>query len=140
MSLGLSFNFSDYVLLGLSLFMGILVALSIYLVLGAFAEDVKSASSLLSPVMVLIMVPYFLTLFLDINSLSPFLRNLVYLIPFSHIFLAASFLYLNNYSAVLGGIIYQFLFFTIFVLIASWIFSTDKIVTMKLNFSRKKQP
>lgn len=137
-NLGLSFSFLDYLLLGLSLFMGILVALSISLILGAFAEDVKSVSGLLSPIMVLVMLPYFLTMFLDINSLSPFLKFFVHAIPFSHIFLASPELYLHNYSAVLFGILYQFVIFLIFVFIASWIFSTDKIITMKLNFSKKK--
>lgn len=136
--LGLTFTPESYLFLGLSLFIGILVALSISLILGAFAEDVKSVAALTSPIMILVSIPYFLTLFLDINTISPFLRNVAYAIPFSHIFLTAPNLFLGNISAVIFGILYQLLWFIIFVNIAVYIFSTDKISTMKLKFSRKK--
>lgn len=137
--LGLAFSLQDYILLGLTLFMGVLVALSISLILGSFAEDVKSVSGLTTPVMVLVMIPYFLTMFLDINSISPILKYIVYAIPFSHLFLAAPNIFLRNYGLVIFGIFYQFVFFMIFAFIAAWIFSTDKIITMKLNFSKKKK-
>jgi len=136
--LGLKFTPESYLLMGLSLFAGILVALSISLILGAFAEDVKSVAGLTAPIMVMVMIPYFLTLFLDINTFSPTLRNLTLAIPFSHVFLAAPNLFMHNYFAVVIGIIYQLIWFALAVYIATRIFSTDKIVTLKLNFSRKK--
>lgn len=138
-NLGLTFNIQGYILLGLSLFVGILVALAIALILGAFAEDVKSTAGLTTPLMVLVMIPYFLTLFLDINSLSPTLRYLTYAIPFSHIFLAAPNIFLGHYLPVILGIIYQAIVFVVFAFIAARIFSSDLIMTMKLNFSKKKQ-
>ena len=137
--LGLTFTPQNYFLLGLSLFIGILVALAISLILGSFAEDVKSVAGLTTPVMVLVMIPYFFTMFIDLNNVSPIMRYIVYAIPFSHIFLAAPNLYLHNYLFVIYGIIYQLMIFIIFVIIAAKIFSTDKIVTMKLNFSKKKK-
>jgi len=45
--LGLTLSAGDYVLLGLTLFFSILVALAIALILGAFAENVKAVQSLL---------------------------------------------------------------------------------------------
>lgn len=136
--LGLGFGSTDYVVLAISLFFGILAALAISLILGAFAEDVKSVAGLTSPLMILVAIPYFLTLFLDINSMSPAVKYLVYAIPFSHSFLTAPNLLLGNYMDIMYGIIYQFVFFAVFVWIATKIFSTDKIVTMKLNFSKKR--
>lgn len=136
--LGLTFTPVNYLLLGLALFFGILAALSIALILGAFAQDVKSVATLTTPLMILVMIPYFLTLFLDINSLSPALRYLVYAIPFTHSFLAAPNLMLHNYAPIVWGILYQFAFFVVFVIIATKIFSSDKIMTMKLNFGKKK--
>jgi len=135
--LGLSLSPQDYVLLGLSLFAGILIALSIALILGAFAEDVKSVAGLISPLMILVMIPYFFTLFLDLSALSPILRIIVYAIPFSHVFMTAPNLFLNDYPPVIYGIIYQLVWFAVLVGIASKIFSTDKIMTMKLNFKKK---
>jgi len=138
-NLGLTFTPESYVLLGISLFVGILIALSISLILGAFAEDVKSVAGLTTPIMFLVMIPYFLTLFLDINSLSNVARYAVYAIPFSHVFLASPNLFMHNYLAVILGILYQLVWFIAAVYIAAKIFSNDKIVTMKLNFSKKKR-
>lgn len=136
--LGLVLAFKDYVLLGASLFIGILVALSMSLLLGAFAQDVKSVAGLISPLMIMVTIPYFLTLFLDVNSMSTGLKILVYAIPFSHVFIAAPNLFLHNYPIVWYGILYQALWFLIFILIAVKIFSTEKILIMKLSFSKKK--
>ena len=137
--LGLNFTPENYVILGISLFFGILAALSISLILGAFAQDVKSVAGLTSPLMILVAIPYFLTLFLDISSLSPAVKYLVYAIPFSHSFLAAPNILLGNYMPIIWGILYQFAFFVVFVIIATKIFSTDKIMTMKLNFNKKNR-
>jgi len=135
--LGLVFTVPDYLLLGLSLFFGILAALSVAIVLGAFAEDTKSAQGVITPLMVMILIPYFLTLFLDINSLSPVVRWLVYAIPFAHIFLTAPNILLGNYANIWFGILYLAIFFIVFVYIASRIFAFDKIFTLKIGFPKK---
>lgn len=136
--LGLTFSTADYLMLGLSLFFGILAALAIAMILGSFAEDAKAAQGVITPLMVLVLVPYFLTMFLDVSSLSPGLKILVYAIPFSHPFLAAPNLLLNQYQNVWYGIFYMAVLFVIFVFIAAKIFSSDKIFTMKLNFRKRK--
>ncbi|TDB38182.1 MAG: ABC transporter permease [Actinobacteria bacterium] len=138
-SLGLTLGVGDYALLGLSMFGAILVALAFALILGAFAENVKAVQSLLAPLMVLLMVPYFLSLFIDINSLAPLARTLVLAIPFSHAFLAAPNLFLGNTGAVVGGSLYELAWFAVLVVVAGRIFSSDRLLTMKLNFSRKKR-
>jgi len=135
--LGLTFSAGDYVLLGLSLFFGILVALSIAIILGSFAQDTKSAQGVITPLMVLVLIPYFLTLFLDISTLSPGLKILVYAIPFSHPFLAAPNILLHQTQNVWYGIAYMAVLFLAFVYLASKIFASDKIFTMKLRLKRK---
>lgn len=135
--LGLTFSLGDYLLLGVSLFFGILVALAMAIILGSFAEDTKAAQGTISPLMVLILVPYFLTMFLDISSLSPTLRWIVYAIPFSHPFMAAPNILLNQYQNVWYGILYLAGCFIVFVFLASKIFSSERIFTIKLSFRRK---
>jgi len=137
--LGLVFTPLNYLVLGISLFIAILVALAIALILGAFAEDVKSVQSLIMPLMILIMIPYILTLLLDVSAASLPVRILVYAIPFSHAFLTAPNLFLHNYSAIAWGIGYELVWFLIFIAIATHIFSTDQIVTMKLNWGKRKR-
>ncbi len=138
-TLGLQFSVSDYVVLGICLFVSILAALALSVILGSFAEDTKSAQGLIAPLMIMVLIPYFLTLFLDISTLSPTLRWLVYAIPFSHTFAAAPNLILGQDSQVWMGIGYLTVIFIIFVLIASKIFSSEKIFTLKLNFKRRER-
>lgn len=136
--LGLVLTLRDYTMLGLSLFFGILAALSIAIILGSFAEDTKSAQGVITPIMVLIMIPYFLTLFLDFSSLPRTAQWAIYAIPFAHPFLASQNIFLKNYSQITAGIVYEAVFFLVFVYIAAKLFSSDKILTLKLNFGKKK--
>lgn len=137
--LGLKFSAFGYLELGIILFLAILLALSIAMILGAFAEDAKSAQGVVAPLMILVMIPYFLTLFMDLNSLSPALRYIIYAIPFSHIFLAMPNILMGNHAFVLAGAGYMLVLFIFFVLLAAKIFSSDLILTLKLNFARKKK-
>lgn len=136
--LGLVLDPVGYALLGLSIFFGILCALAISFTLGSFAEDLKSAQGLITPLIFMVMIPYFLILFLDFNTLSPLIRWILYAIPFSHPFMAAPNLFLHNYEKVLYGIGYEILFFAVFVYIATKIFSSDRILTMKLRLKRSR--
>lgn len=136
--LGLVLSPADYLLLGISLFFGILCALAISIILGAFAQEVKSVQALTTPLMILVFIPYILSMFLDINSISPTLRYLVLANPFSHPFLAAPNLFLGNLPLIFWGIAYQAAVFVVFVYIAGRIFSSDKILTMKLTLKIKK--
>lgn len=136
--LGLVFNTTDYIMLGLSLFFGILTALSIALILGSLAEDAKSAQGVVTPLMMLILIPYFVVMLLDINTVSPGLRYLIYAIPFSHPFLAAPNLMLHQYTNVWLGIGYMAILFLFFVFIAAKFFASDKIFTLNLNLRKRK--
>jgi ABC-2 type transport system permease protein len=137
--LGLTFGPSDYAMLGLTLFAGILVALAIAIILGAFAESVKSVGALITPLMVLMLIPYFLTLFLDLSMLPDAARYAVMAIPFTYPFITGPNLFLGNYGVVWFGIVYQLVWFAVFVTIAARVFSSDRILTMKLSLGRKKR-
>lgn len=136
--LGLTLDITGYVLIGTSLFFSILIALAISIILGAFAEDVKKAQGMLAPITIFIMIPYILALVIDMESASPLVKYMVYAIPFSHPFLAAPNIFLHKYTTVFGGIAYEAMVFFIFVFIATRIFSSDKILTMKLSFRKRK--
>jgi ABC-2 type transport system permease protein len=137
--LGLVITPSGYALIGLTLFLGILCALSMATVIGSFAQDAKGVQGLISPLMILLMLPYLLLLLVDISTASPVLKYLIYAIPFSYTFMAIQNVFLQNYQLLAFGIGYSFLFFVVFVMIAGKIFSSDKIITLKLNFGRKKK-
>lgn len=138
-TLGITIGPVEYIFLGLSLFLGILVALSIAMILGTLTDSAKNVQSVTTPLMVLVMVPYFLTLFLDINAISPIFRYIIYAIPFTHPFLAIQKLMTHDYLFVILGIIYELVVFIIFVVLAAKIFSSDKIITLKLSFRKKRK-
>jgi len=136
--LGLTFNLTGYILLGLSLFLSILVALAMSMILGLLAEDLRSAQTMIMPVMFMVMIPYFVSLFADLNTMSLPLKVFILIIPFTHPFLVSQNLYLGNYTMIAAGLGYMLLVFVVLVVFAARIFSTDKILTMKLRFGKKK--
>ncbi len=136
--LGLAMTTKGYIILGISLFFAILVALALATILGVLAEDFRAAQSLIMPLIFLVMIPYFLSFFSDPRNLSLPMKVLLYAIPFSHPFLTTQNLLLENYRAVALGILYMFAFFVVLIIIAARIFSTDRVLTMKLRFGKKK--
>ena len=137
--LGLSLTTQGYIILGVSLFLAILCALSMAIILGVLAEDLKTAQGLIILIIFPTMVPYFLSIFSDINSFSLPAKIIVWLIPFSHPFLALQNILLGNYIPILYGILYMVLVFAILVIIATRIFSSDRILIMKLQFRRLRR-
>jgi ABC-2 type transport system permease protein len=135
--LNLRFTADSYILLGISLFLAILCALALATILGVLTEDLKSAQSASFPLVFLVLIPYFLTILSDINSLELPLRVIVLAIPFTHPFLASQNLIFGNYAVVLYGILYTLVVFMILVFIAGRIFSTDRVLTMKLGFRKR---
>ncbi len=138
--LGLTFDTTGYIILGLSLFLAILVALAMAMILGVLAEDFRSAQNMIMPLMFMVMIPYFISLFADINTVSLPVKILILAIPFSHPFLVSQNLYLGHYGMIAAGLGYMLLVFAVLVIYAARIFSTDKILTMKLRFGKKKAP
>jgi ABC-2 type transport system permease protein len=136
--LGLTFDTTGMIILGLSLFLAILVALALAMILGVLAEDFRSAQNMIMPLMFMVMIPYFLSLFADINTVSLPIKIFILAIPFSHPFLVSQNLYLGNYGMIAAGLGYMLVVFIVLVVFAARVFSTDKILTMKLRFGKKK--
>ncbi len=136
--LGLAFSTADYLMLGLVLFFGILAALALAFIMGSFAQDVKSAQGVIAPLMLIVLIPYLLTLFLDFSALSTTARFLIYAIPFSHPFLAVPNILLGNLANVWYGIAYLAFFFLVSVFISAKIFSSEKIFTLRLGFKKRR--
>jgi ABC-2 type transport system permease protein len=136
--LGLTLSGRGYVLLGIALFFAILCGLAMATILGVLAEDFRSAQTLMLPIMLMIFIPYLLSFFADINSLPLPAKILILAIPFSHPFLATPNIMLGHFSAVLYGILYMAAVFTVLVVVAARIFSTDRVLTMKLRWGKKR--
>lgn len=138
MSLGLTLAPTDYVLVGLQMFMTIMIALVCSLMLGVLAKDAKSTQTLITPVMIGIMIPFLITIMSDVSSLPTFAKIIVYAIPFTHTFLSINNLVFDNMLLYWGGLIYQIVFFAVCMFFAIRLFTTDKIFTVSVSFGRKK--
>lgn len=138
-TLGLNLQGTDYLLLGIQMFLTILIALAISVVLGALAKDVKAAQGMITPILFLAMIPYFVTLTTDIGDLPTAAQIILYLIPFTHTFCASSNIIFHNQLIFFGGMIYQLILLCVVMALAVKIFGTDRIFTMTLSFGEKKR-
>ncbi len=139
--LGLQMSASDYVLLGMQMFMTILIALSISLMLGVLVNDPKAAQTVITPVMLMAMIPYLVSMFSDVSELPILLKIFMWIIPFTHTFNATKNILFNNMGEFWAGFAYQFVFFAGCMFLATRLFASDKIFTVSLDFggkSRKK--
>lgn len=135
--LGLSLGITDYLFIGIQLFLTIMICLSVSLILGAMVNDTKSSQTMIMPIMMLAMVPYMISMLADVNAMPAAVRMLVYAIPFTHTFSAMSNLMFGNDAIFFGGLIYQAVFFAICMFFALRLFKSDKIFTISLNFGQK---
>ncbi|MEM1660951.1 MAG: ABC transporter permease [Candidatus Bathyarchaeia archaeon] len=138
-SLGLAPSPAGYLLLGVSLFVTIFSALALAVILSAFAEDVRSAQSYVGLIYPFVFLPAFALMYLDISALPLAVRLLFYAIPFSHPIIASKAVLTGDYFTVVIGIIYVSIFTIVIMYIASRLFATEKILTMKLRFKGLKR-
>jgi len=129
---------SDMLLIGLSVFVTLIAALSLCMVLGTLAKNYKSAQTLTFPVTILALVPMFITMFKDFDTLPAALKGIVFAIPFSHPMMAPRALLFDDYLLVIAGIIYVSIFALIMIAISVWIFKTDRLLTGSTNIKLKK--
>ena len=135
--LGLTLTPSAIIIFGIQLFLTIAIGLSISLILGAMATDAKSVQTLVLPVTMTTMIPFFVTMFADVNSLSPIPKLILYIIPFTHTYTSMNNMMFGNMGIVWCGLIYQLIFFAVCMYLAVKIFTTDLLFTMSLPVSSK---
>jgi ABC-2 type transport system permease protein len=137
-AIGLTPSLLGYAILGISIFVSLLCALAIAVVVSVFAEDVRGAQSLLGFVYTPLVLPMFVLMFADINTLPSALRIFLLALPFTHPVLASQAAITGNYLPAILGIVYVTAFTLVILYIASRIFATEKILTMRFSLRRKK--
>lgn len=123
----------DLVLVGISIFVTLIAALSFCMLLGTLAKNYKSAQILTFPVTLLALIPMFITMFKDFDTLPTVLKGIVFAIPFSHPMIAPRALLFDDYFLVISGIIYVSIFALVMIAIVVWIFKTDRLLTGNIN-------
>jgi ABC-2 type transport system permease protein len=138
-ALGLVPSTFGYTLLGISLFVTLLSALSLAVIMSSFSENVRGAQALVSYIYPLIFIPAMALMYLDINTLPTAIKAILYAIPFSHPIIASKAVIMGNYTTVIFGIAYVTIFTIIIMYFASKLFSTEKILTAKLMFKKESK-
>ena len=126
---GLALGMQDYLLVGISLFVALLAGLSLCMVLGTFAKNFRSAQTLIFPITIMAMIPMFIIMFKDFDTIPAALQILLFAIPFSHPMMAMRALMLDNYALVISGIAYSAIFAAVTIAITVRIFNTDRLLT-----------
>lgn len=137
---GLVLTSTDYLWIGLSLFITLIAGLSLCMLLGTFAKNYKSAQTLTFPITMLALIPMFLNIFADYDTLPLGLKVLTFAIPFSHPMMAPRALLFHDYTLVIAGIAYVGVFAIIMISIVVWVFKTDRLLTggtTKLTWLKK---
>lgn len=137
--LGLSLSAGDMLLFGIQLFLTIAIGLAMSMILGAMATDAKSVQTLTLPVMIMTMLPFFASMFMDINSMSLPARIVMYIIPFTHAYTAMGNIMFGHMGLFWGGLVYQLVFFAVCMYLAVRVFTTDLLFTMSFGTGTKKR-
>lgn len=135
--LGFSLSGADILLFGLQLFLTLAIGLSISLILGATATDVKSVQTLVMPIMIAVMIPFFVTMFMDFGTMPTAAKVIMFLIPFTHSYIALTNLMSGDMIMYWGGLAYQIVFFAVCMFLAVRMFTSDKLFTMSFSSENK---
>lgn len=135
--LGFSLSGVDILLFGLQLFLTLAIGLSISLILGATATDVKSVQTLVMPIMIAVMIPFFVTMFMDFGTMPTAAKVIMFLIPFTHSYIALTNLMSGDMIMYWGGLAYQIVFFAVCMFLAVRMFTSDKLFTMSFSSENK---
>lgn len=135
--LGFSLSGMDILLFGLQLFLTLAIGLSISLILGATATDVKSVQTLVMPIMIAVMIPFFVTMFMDFGAMPTAAKVIMFLIPFTHSYIALTNLLSGDMIMYWGGLAYQIVFFAVCMFLAVRMFTSDKLFTMSFSSENK---
>jgi ABC-2 type transport system permease protein len=128
-TLGLTLSVPQYLLFGLQLILSVAIGLGASLILGAMATDIKSLGTLMMPIMLLTLLPFFITFFTDVNTMPTVFKIIMYLIPFTNAYMAIPNLMTGNTLIFWAGMLYQIVFFAGTMFFAVRMFMSDRLFT-----------
>ncbi len=136
---GIALDLPKYILIGISLFLALMCALAMCLILGIFTKNYKAAQSMTLPITMLALIPMFVLMFTDFDSLPAIGQALIFAIPFSQPTIAARALMFDDYTIVIAGIIYNAAFGLVTMFIAVKLFKMDILLTGRVKSAEQKR-
>lgn len=135
-------NFSPsltfYLMLGVLLFLTLALATSIAIIVSVFTSDVRGAQAVVGYLALPIVLPTFLVIFGDVNTMALGLKALVLAVPFSYVAVFATTGNFGDLTYALIGIVYLILWVVGILSLASKLFNSERILTSKFTFGRRK--
>ncbi|ASJ13076.1 ABC transporter permease [Thermococcus thioreducens] len=137
--LGLVVTPTGALMFALVVFLTIIIALSLAMIVATFAEDVQSATTLVSAVILPLAFPAFLLMYTDINDLPALVRYVLLAIPFTHPVIDYRHVLLSNYTPLIISTAYLAVLALLVLYTTAWLFSTERILTAGVSWGKKKK-
>ncbi|USS41410.1 ABC transporter permease [Thermococcus aggregans] len=135
--LGLTVTPQGAALFVLIMFLAMIFALSFAMLLAVFAEDTKSANTVVSAGIMPLAFPTFILMFVDIETLPAVIKYILLAIPFSHPILASRAMLMEQYSTMYASALYLGVISVLTLFVTAKFFTTEKVLTAKLRFKRR---
>ncbi|MEM3952318.1 MAG: ABC transporter permease [Nitrososphaerota archaeon] len=133
-------SFQGIPLLLIAIFATMLLTMSIGVLVGVLADDVRGAQQLVGAATFLPMFPaFFINMFLEVDDLDLPAKILMYINPYTHFFKSLNYIVSGEFLRTLLPISIIGLYTFILLAISAWIFSTEKPVTIKLKLKKEKR-
>ena len=136
--LGLSITPAGLALFGVVVFLTIAFSLSLAMLLAVFAEDVQSANTVVSSVILPLAFPSFVLMFVDISQLPALWKYLLLASPFTHPVVDYRYLIAKDYTALGASIAYLAIVAGATLYVTARVFASEKILTARLGWRRRK--
>ncbi|ASJ05122.1 MULTISPECIES: ABC transporter permease [Thermococcus] len=137
--LGLTVTPTGALMFALVVFLTIIIALSLAMIVATFAEDVQSATTLVSAVILPLAFPAFLLMYTDINDLPAVVKYVLLAIPFTHPVVDYRYVLLSSYTPIAISMAYLAIVAVLILYATAWLFSTERILTAQVSWGRRKK-
>jgi ABC-2 type transport system permease protein len=137
--LGLTVTPTGAALFALVVFLTIIIALALAMVVATFAEDVQSATTLVSAVILPLAFPAFLLMYTDINDMPTVAKYILLAIPFTHPVVDYRYVLLSDYEPLLLSTLYLAVAAVLILYATARLFSSERIMTAQVSWGRKKK-
>ncbi|ASJ03128.1 ABC transporter [Thermococcus profundus] len=137
--LGLGVTPEGMILFSIVVFLTIVFALALAMLLAIYAEDVQSANTVVSSVILPLAFPAFLLMFVDLSQLPALARYFLLAIPFTHPIAAYRYAVTGEYYPMILSVGYLTFIAAVTLYLTARIFSSEKVLTAKISWGKKKR-
>jgi len=129
--LGLSITPTGMLLFGIVVFLTIAFSLSLAMLLAVFAEDVQSANTVVSSIILPLAFPSFVLAFVDINGLPTLWKYLLLASPFTQPVIDYRYVIAKDYTALGMSIAYLAIVAGVTLYATARVFASEKVLTAR---------